>query len=292
MNLEQARVTVIGLGLMGGSLAKALKGCCRELIGVDLDPLSLEQAVRSGAVDLGVKDAAEGLSACDLAILAVPVCEIIRILDRIGDDLPAPAFLMDLGSTKVNITNRMESLPGRVDPIGGHPFCGKETAGFHASESDLFQGAPFILTPLPRSSTACLRLAHQLIARIGARAIEVEAERHDRIVAVTSHLPYLLAASLTALCRDLEQEDPFYRELIAGGLIDTTRVAASDLRMITDVLLTNGSNVADALGCVLDHLNTLGDLTRSNQGAALLELLEPIQKWRSDLTAPVEEGAK
>jgi prephenate dehydrogenase len=292
MNLEEARVTVIGLGLMGGSMARALEGHCRELIGVDLGPSSLEQAARSGALDLAVKDAAEGLSACDLAILAVPVREIIHILDRIGDDLPTPAFLMDLGSTKVGITNRMEALPERVDPIGGHPFCGKETAGFHASEPDLFQDTPFILTPLPRTSPACLHLAHQLIAKIGARAIEVEAERHDRIVAVTSHLPYLLAASLTALCRDLEQEDPLYCELIAGGFIDTTRVAASDLWMITDVLLTNGPNVGHALGPVLDFLNTIVDLTQSSQETALLELLKPIQEWRSDLTAPKEEGAQ
>lgn len=292
MNLEEARVTVIGLGLMGGSMARALTGRCRKLIGVDLNPSNLEQAVRCGAVDLGAKDSAEGLAACDLAILAVPVCEIIHILDRIGDDLPAPAFLMDLGSTKVDITNSMDALPDRVDPIGGHPFCGKETAGFNASESDLFRGAPFVLTPLPRTSPACLRLARQLIARIGARAIEVEAERHDRIIAVTSHLPYLLAASLTALCRDLEREDPFYRELIAGGFIDATRVAASDLRMITDVLLTNGYNLGHALDHVLDFLNTMRNLTQSNQGAALIKLLKPIQKWRSELTAPVEEGAK
>ena len=286
MKLADARVTVIGIGLMGGSLAKALEGKAASLTGVDHDRDTIEYARAMGIFDHVGASVSEGLAHCDLAILAVPVKGIIDLIKRIGEGLPAPRFLLDLGSTKTAITRHMETLPDRVDPIGGHPLCGTETAGIQASDAAIFQGSIFALNPLERTSRECLHLAEELVRFLGAHPIILGAEEHDRLAAITSHLPYLLTAALTQTAKDMESTDQHLAEMIASGFMDTTRVAASGVEMIGDVLLSNQSNVLRALNRFSENAQTLAGLIEAGNMDALHEHLLPIQRWRALLSKP------
>lgn len=269
MRLSEARVAVVGLGLMGGSAALALRGRVAAVVGADADPDVVRRAQALGLVPRATTDLAEALEACDLALLAVPVGAILDLLPRLGRDLPAPRLVLDFGSTKGAVVQAMADLPPEVEPIGGHPLCGKETSGPEAAEASLFRGATFVLTPLERTGAAALALAEDLVRALGARPLYLDAERHDRLVAWTSHLPYLLAATLVACVARTAEREPAVWDLAASGFRDTSRLAASDLTMMLDILRTNRQAVAAAARAAAADLHHLADLLEASQDGRL-----------------------
>ena len=285
MILEKTRVAIIGLGLMGGSLARALHGKVASIHAVDIDQSSLKFAADNHFVDRTSQEVVEALRHCDLAILAVPVSEILQTIDRIGHDLPAPDYVMDLGSTKVEISEHMKLLPTAVQAIGGHPLCGKESAGVRASDPELFKDKIFVLTPLQRTSDQCLALAKDLVTAVGANPLILEPKEHDRAVALTSHLPYLVSASLSQTVLEAEDSMESLRDLIASGFMDTTRIAASELRMISDVLWTNRANVLDGLEQFSKAIDQLKNLLEQGEPEPLRQALSPILQWRQSLSS-------
>ena len=278
MRLHEANLTIVGLGLMGGSMARALHDQCADLVGVDNDPETVDLAKRLGVVDRATDDPVAGLKGCDLAILAVPVQAILDILVRLGRDLPTPRFVLDLGSTKAEIVRAMEALPAGVDPLGGHPLCGKEASGLAASEATLFRGHTFVLSPLDRTSPDMHLLANELIDALGAQPMVMDAERHDRLVATTSQLPYLFATALVATAIEAAATDTAIWDMIASGFRDTTRLAASDLPMMVDILLTNHKEVHKALKRSMTTLQSLASLVASGDAERLRVELTPIQR--------------
>jgi prephenate dehydrogenase len=198
----------------------------------------------------------------------------------------AGAIVLDLGSTKREITRAMEMLPASIEPIGGHPMCGKEVAGFDAADAGLFRGAPFVLTPLARTSPSTLACAETIALAVGARPLVLDAARHDRIVATTSHLPFALAALLMITAEDLALRDALAFTLAASGFRDTSRLAASDTHMMGDVLLTNSRNVASVLRDYGKHLNTLADAVEREDESALNELLLKAATRRREMYHP------
>ncbi len=273
MRLSEARVTVVGLGLMGGSAALALRGQVAALAGVDAHPDVARRAQALGLVPRATTDLAEALEGCDLTLLAVPVGAILDLLPRLGRDLPAPRLVLDFGSTKGAVVRAMADLPPEVDPIGGHPLCGKETPGPEAAEAGLFRGATFVLTPLERTSAAAMALAEDLVHALGARPLYLDAERHDHLLAWTSHLPYLLAVSLVACVARAAEREPAVWDLAASGFRDTSRLAASDLTMMLDILRTNRRAVAAAARAAAADLHHLADLLEASQDGRLREEL-------------------
>ncbi len=236
-SLSEARISFIGLGLMGGSLALALRGHCARLQAYDPDEETVRLARQRQIVDNASQNLAEALEGANFIILAAPVCAILEGLNGLGDQVRGGAMVMDLGSTKVEIVNAMRELPPRFDPIGGHPMCGKETLGLENAEAGIFREAPFALTPLERTSKVAKRVAEKLIEASGARPVWLDAETHDRWTAATSHLPYLVAAALTLTI-------PAESLPMAGsGLRSTTRIAATHPDMMLDVLKTNRENL-------------------------------------------------
>ena len=197
-SLRDCRVTVIGLGLMGASLCLDLSqnNLCREVRGVARRSRVVLDAFFAGAVDLATNDLETGVMGADIVILATPVRTIMGMLDVIGPRLWPGAVVMDMGSTKREICAAMATLPPAVQPIGGHPMTGKEIAGFEAAEPGLYQGATWVLTPLARTTDATVALSVELVEAVGARPVILEPQRHDRLVASISHLPYLVAGAL------------------------------------------------------------------------------------------------
>lgn len=278
--LKEAKFTIIGLGLMGGSLALALKerGIGRRVWGVNRRSTVLDRALELGAIDGGTSNAAEGVVDADIVVLATPVRTIIEILDQIGPHLKPGCLVLDLGSTKSEIVGAMASLPASVEPVGGHPMCGKEVSGIWAAEASLYEGAIFPLTPLERTSPAALELAERLVESIGATPVVIGAGRHDRLVAAVSHLPYLAAVMLVAAAAEVADEDALAWPLAASGFRDTSRLAASDVTMMHDILTTNREHVSEVLHRYRRHLDRLIDLVENKHADELRATLE--QAWQ------------
>jgi prephenate dehydrogenase len=249
-SLKNATVGIIGLGLMGGSLAMALKGKCARLIGFDSHPPTLEFALSKRIIDQAESDPANCLPELDLLILATPVPAILNILKQLQDSNCQPALsvaegspitLLDLGSTKHDITRAMSALPANFAPLGGHPICGKEKLGIENASADLYQGAPFVITPLERTTHYALRITRELISTVGAHLIEMTAEKHDRVLASTSHLPFLVSS---ALARSTPQE---FAPLIGPGFRSTARLAGTPSSMMMSILQSNRDNILNAI---------------------------------------------
>lgn len=281
--LKECRVSVVGMGLMGASLCIDLVrgGHCREVRGVARRTDTVLQAFFSDAVDEATNDLITGVLGADIVVLATPVRTIISTLAEIGPSLWPGTLVIDMGSTKGEIVAAMEQLPAGVQPVGGHPMCGKETAGFESAEPGLYVDAPWVLSPLARTSPGALALARELAEAVGARPMVIEAQRHDRLVAAISHLPYLTASALVLAIGDAAREDAVAWEIAAGGFRDTTRVAASDTHMFLDILTTNRKAVLEQLDQFSAHVEELRALLATGDDEALCRRLGESQRLRS-----------
>ena len=283
MELEDARVTIVGLGLMGGSMALGLKARCQELVGVDSDAETVQLARRAG---IKTQELGPALVRTDVLVLATPVKETLRLLEAFRSDPPAVRLLMDVGSTKRQVVEAMENLPDPVAAVGGHPLCGKELAGFPEAEAELFTGSLFVLTPCSRTTPSSLALAEQIVSALGASVQQMQAARHDQLLATASHLPYLLATALMGSAEFVGNKDPEIWDLVASGFLSTSRLAASDLTMMADILTTNQDMVQNALSRAQSELEQLRGLLIGGEAGPLRDYLEPLQRKRVSLKDP------
>lgn len=281
--LAESHIAILGLGLMGGSLAYALAGKCDRLSGVDPDLQILELARSSGLFEHVCRVPEEITSPVDVWILAAPVGAILAILEDMPGWQHQAGIVIDIGSTKARITAAMQLLPERFDPLGGHPMCGKETGGFASAEAGLFSGTAFSWCRLERSSERAIQLACELTALLDAQPLWLDPETHDRWVAATSHLPYLLANALAA-ATPLEAAP-----LVGPGFRSTTRLAGSPPEMMLDVLLTNREHILAVARRFQGHFSDLIALLESTaepDTTGLCERLESGCQKRNKLLDP------
>jgi prephenate dehydrogenase len=283
---ERAKtICIIGLGLMGGSLALALRkasGARTRIVAVARRPDVLAEAMAAGAIDAGTFDLAEGMAGADTIILATPVRTVLRLLPEVGAGAEPDALVLDLGSSKSQICAAMAKLPAGLQPVGGHPMCGKEVSGFASAEAGLFLGRPFVLCPLPRTAPEALDRAIGLVKSICAQPIVLDPIVHDRAVAGISHLPYAAAVGLVNCVA--AASDPVTWSLASSGFRDTTRLAGSDVDMMLDILLTNRVAVVDWLGKYTVKLDELKSALATEDEKTLRELLATAQQRRSRLS--------
>jgi prephenate dehydrogenase len=275
-SLEDSIIVIVGLGLMGGSIALAFKGHCRALYGIDSDPVTLELALARKIVDRAEVDPARLLPQADLVVLATPVPIILALLQQIPDLMPNRCIILDLGSTKRLIVEAMSRLPERFDPIGGHPICGKEKLSLENAEGHLYQSAPFVLTALQRSSFRARNAVEQIVHTIGARAIWMDASEHDRVLALTSHLPFLLSSALASVLAPAPATAAAQEvAILAGpGLRSASRLAGTPSSMMLGVLETNRENVLAALDLLRNELGAFEAALSSGDSDNLHLLLD------------------
>jgi prephenate dehydrogenase len=286
------QLTVVGLGLMGGSLALALRDVAERIVGVDNQPQTRDYAVRHGIVDDATDDLRVGVMDADVVILAAPVRVIVEMLKRrIGSYLRSNTFLIDIGSTKQDICAAMADLPIGIQAVGGHPMTGKENSGIEFSDKDLYRGRPFVLCPTRRTTPAARLRALGLVDALGAVPIEMEALRHDRVVAAISHLPYLLSAALVATVASEGTKDDAVWQLAAGGFRDMSRLTGSDVRMMGDILSTNTQAVATLLALFRMQLALLEAMLISHDDEHLAEALSPLRAARLEWIERYTNGA-
>ena len=282
--LSQSRIAIVGLGLMGGSLALALHGRCQDLLGCDQDPGTLEFADQLRIFSQLANKPEEILPDVDVVILATPLNSIFQLIDRFPDLHPGSPIVLDLGSTKTAVMSAFGSLPSRFDPLGGHPMCGKEKTGLKNAEKSLFNGAAFAFTPLARTSNKARAFAEDLAVILGAHALWLDAEIHDRWCAATSHLPYLVASALAG------STPTEVKPLVGPGLRSTTRIAATPASIMLDVLQTNRENILEQMESFQKMLDQYRALLLSSEYDMLKSVLDENASRQRELSGGQEDA--
>lgn len=274
-------IAIIGLGLMGGSLALALKekNAAQKIIGITRTRATLDIALKCGAID-AASDQLSAAGDADVIVLCAPVRTILQQIPQLGHIAHDGALIIDMGSTKRKIVQAMNQLPERLLAVGGHPMCGKEVAGFEAADAQLYQDKIFVLAATERTTASALDSARALAETIGSRVIELDAARHDEIVAAVSHLPYVVASNLSGTVDEFADGDGLVWHIASSGFRDTSRVAASDVQVMLDILMTNSENVADLMRAYSRRFGELADAIYDQDEETLREVLERAAKAR------------
>lgn len=278
------QVTIIGTGLIGGSIGLAFRKrhLARRVIGCDRVPV-LERAKDCGAIEDGTPHPADSIHGSDLIILATPVIAILDFIERLGPSLPARTLVTDVGSTKAEIVARAAKAFGRGAGqrfLGGHPMAGKEHAGVEFAHADLFEGACWLFTPLPRQNPhagQCGEFIH-CAEKMGARVGILNPSDHDRFCAWVSHLPQMISTALAATLVDEFGADAPLLDIGGRALRELTRISGSPYSMWRDIAITNRKNIADAMHKLEQRLAHIRENLDTRELAAEFERAHELRK--------------
>ena len=278
------RLTIVGIGLLGGSVAKAVRarGAAREVIGVARNADRARAAVDDGTLDRVTEDLAEGVRGADLVVLAAPVRTIEDLLERMWSALPEDAIVTDVGSSKAAIVAKAEALAANTPRtfLGSHPMAGSEKSGYAVARADLFQGAVVVVTPTDASEPRAVKAVTGFWELLGARVVTLEPDAHDAAVAAISHLPHLVAC---ALVDAVSREWPHALGVAARGFKDTTRIAAGDPTMWQEIFLANAAPLREALSSFRRALDELERQIAAGDAALVEATLARIKDAREKL---------
>lgn len=279
------QVAIIGVGLIGGSLGYEIKKkkLARKVIGFGRTQKNLNLARKRGLIDKGVKNLGEAVGQADLILLCAPVRTIEKQLSLIAKKIPKKTLIMDVGSTKVSLVKAAEKiLPPSVDFVGAHPLAGTEKSGAGAAVPHLFKKKKCLLTPGKKTSPSALRKAAHFWKKIGSEVLIYSPHRHDELLAATSHLPHMVAYTLMGgLNRLLSVSE--IKKIAGGGLLDTTRIAASSPEMWTDICLSNSKYLSKALQKYLKEMNKISEWVKKKEKRSLFNYFKKVSELRRKL---------
>jgi prephenate dehydrogenase len=268
------RLAIIGVGLIGGSLALALKAAdaVGEVVGIGRGMANLEKALELGVVDRISRNAAEGVRDADLIFLATPVLTLAEVAAAIAPHLKPGAILTDGGSVKGSVARAIEPLlPPGVHFVPGHPIAGTEKSGAEAAFATLYRRRRCILTPTDRTDPGALDLVRRVWETAGSEVVLMDVEKHDRVLAAISHLPHMVAYSLVNAVSTYDRYEENILEYSAGGFRDFTRIASSDPTMWRDIALTNRDALLEMMERFELFFAELKEDIRSGEGEKLFE---------------------
>ncbi|MDX5333068.1 MAG: prephenate dehydrogenase/arogenate dehydrogenase family protein [Gammaproteobacteria bacterium] len=269
------RLAIIGVGLIGGSLALALRqaGACREVVGCGRNQANLDRAVALGVIDRYTHDPAQAVAGADMVLVAVPLGAMRGVFEAMRPGLSPETVVTDVGSAKASVVLDAQAAWGEL-PAGfvpGHPIAGTEQSGVEAAFATLYQGRRVILTPLATSSEDAVARVRSLWETAGAEVESMSVAHHDEVLAATSHLPHMLAFGLVDSLARMRDNDEIFR-YAAGGFRDFTRIASSDPVMWRDICLANRSALLDMMARYKEDLRLIEDAIEAADGEALLEI--------------------
>jgi prephenate dehydrogenase len=278
-----SRMTIIGVGLIGGSLARAVRrnSPAVEIVGCGRHLPNLQRAQELGVIDRHETDPARAVQGADLVVVAVPVGSIEEVFAAIAGSLAPGAVVTDVGSTKGNVVEAARRRLGDrlADFVPGHPIAGTERSGVEASFAELFHGCCVILTPLAETRRPAVERIQALWRLAGARVVEMDVRHHDQVLAATSHLPHLLAYTLVdSLARMDDSEEIF--NYAAGGFRDFTRIASSDPALWRDICLANREAMLDMLQRFSGDLAAVTQAVREADGERLIRIFARAKEVR------------
>ena len=287
------RITIIGVGLIGSSLARAIRerGLAEHLVAADVSASVCDKVRELGLVDTVIADVQKGVMGSDLVIIATPVGSYGSVMEKIAPALKPGAIVTDVGSVKkVVMESVIPHLPDSVHFVPGHPLAGTENSGPEAGFAALFDGRWCILTPLAETDIRAVERVTQLWEALGSVIEIMDAERHDLILGITSHLPHLIAYTIVGTANELEDETKAdVIKYSAGGFRDFTRIAASDPTMWRDVFLNNKDAVLEILQRFTEDLTAMQKAIRRGDGTYLHDVFTHTREVRREV---IELGAQ
>jgi len=280
------KVTIIGVGLIGGSLAKVLKtkGLAGRITGAGRSRETLELALKLGVIDDMGRSSLLSVEGADLVVIASPVGAFEHIVAEICPRLKKGAILTDVGSVKGKLVARIEGmLPPGVHYVPGHPIAGKEKHGVAEASETLFRGARCILTPTAKTDTQALEAVKAIWVAAGAKVVLLDAEAHDHIFAAVSHLPHAAAFAMVSTVAEFNAGEKNYMNFSGAGFRDFTRIAASSPEMWRDVCLLNGKNIVEMIEHYQIALNSIKNAIKHKDGEKLEKLFHSASELRRGL---------
>lgn len=288
------KLVIFGVGLIGGSLAMALRdaGYCERIVGCSRSVEHLQKAVDLGVIDDFTLDPLEAVKGADMIFLAVPIGAMRIVLEQIMPALEPDAVLTDGGSAKTAIVEAAQAAlsdEALVRFVPGHPIAGRERSGVEAAISDLYRGRRIILTPLESTSAEAINKVDAMWRATGAVVEQMPMALHDEVLAATSHLPHVLAFSLVDTLLSMPQREDILR-YAAGGFKDFTRIASSDPVMWRDICLHNSAAILDMIAAMQTNLGEFAELIRHQKDEDLLQRMESSKQARDRYVAQLDAG--
>ncbi len=285
------RIAVIGLGLIGGSLARAVRQAALvdALVGYDPDPEQGRRAVELGVVDAAMASAEEAARGADVVVLSVPVLHTAEALRSVQAALGPGSIVTDVGSTKSSVLADVVRVFGDLPPrfVAGHPIAGTEKSGVAASKAELFRGRRVVLTPHPKQDPDALQAVRAMWEALGSRVVEMDAARHDVIFAATSHLPHVLAYAFVDMLARMDTADEIFPNA-GGGFRDFTRIASSSPEMWHDIVRANHVPVSRLLEQQIGELQELLAMMKDERWADLRDRFERARAARERHLSQIE----
>jgi prephenate dehydrogenase len=290
-------ISIIGVGLIGGSFALALKKkrLVQQVIGIGRHIHKLKEAKRLGAIDSYTTDFGRGVRNSEIVLIATPVSRIPLIVKKILPHLKDGCIITDVGSTKGWVVKKVQEIlsksSGRgrrpnVCFIGGHPMAGSEKKGVRNARADIFSGTTCMLTPANRDGRKAVKVVEDLWRRVGAKILLLEPEEHDFLVAYTSHLPHVLATTLANLMGKVCKENPRGSRIIAGSISDMTRIAVSNPEMWIDICLSNSAAISESINAIVKQLEKFDRLMGKKRKKELVDIFQKGRLERRKLIGP------
>lgn len=283
--MEVNQITIIGLGLIGGSLGLALKAKDKNLriIGVARKLHQIEKAKTMGAIDQGFLDLTQGVIDSDFIVIATPISSIKDIVLKIVPFLRSSCVITDVGSTKNEVVTSLSLLPRKeINFVGSHPIAGSHLSGIEAAKKNLFQYNPCIITPLPSTCPEALAKVKKFWEFIEAKVIILTPLEHDEVISSISHLPHILSSVLINIIITLQKKFPYIPEIIAQSFKDMTRIAASNPYMWSDIILSNREMLLKSLSLLRDKISHWEKLIKEQEKIKIEEEFISSKKWKEE----------
>ncbi len=287
--MEDLTIGFIGFGLIGGSIARALKTKHKKVRLVAYNYYKtkpnrhLETALSDGNLDCIVTNFADEFPSCDIIFLCAPVLRNIEYLKELKPVIKSTCILTDVGSVKGNIHKTVCELNLESHFIGGHPMAGTEKTNYENSYAALMENAYYVLTPCAKTSSALIERMTSLVETIGAIPVVLDATYHDDIVSAISHVPHIISASLVNLVREQDDANETMRQLAAGGFKDITRISSSSPIMWQNICLTNATSILKFLHLYIDQLQQMEHYISEKDENAILSFFQYAKNYRDSI---------
>ncbi len=279
------RLCIIGVGLIGGSLARALRGAnaVEQIVGASRNEEHLQEALELGVIDGFTTDLAKAVEGADVIFISVPLGAMRKVFEAIKDSVGADTIITDAGSAKASVIADVEAAFGGIPEnfVAGHPIAGTEQSGVEASFAELYQGRKVILTPTEKTATEATAKIREMWEATGASVQEMSVDHHDEILAATSHVPHVLAFALVDSLAKMKSSHEVF-DYAAGGFRDFTRIASSDPAMWRDICSSNRDAIVSMIDRFRADLDVLSEAIQNNNEEQILQIFKDAKKARDE----------
>lgn len=281
------KVSIIGLGLIGGSIAKALRERLdiKDITAVNSNLDAVGQAIKDGVISRGFTEVNNHVFESDLIFICTPVKYAFEYLCKISGHIKPDCIVTDVCSTKAEIIDHVGNIPFPPCFVGGHPMAGSEKTGYGASSAHLFENAYYILSPSSTTTPQSLKCMEEIVSGIGAIPVVLDAREHDRITGAISHVPHIIASALVNMVKEMDTSDGKMQMLAAGGFRDITRIASSSPEMWESITLSNNRQISQILDCYIKMLIKFKGFMKQNDSRNILSFFESAKLFRDSISS-------